>query len=142
MKNSAIEDEDIIDQINNWPFAFVISMVFLLVFLVQSMWNVVSGLYFSYAYEAVVWPYIIYQIYSLQCLSNGAQINTLKQLLLASAFALLFMPTIYLLMTEQIDLHTAIFGEFDASLEHMENARVLPFVFLAVLFAPIKNYLK
>lgn len=142
MKTKEIEENNLIDQISTWPFVFMISMAVFFVLLMQSMWNFVFGLYFSFAYEAVVIPSMIYLMLTLHSYSKGNPINQLKLLLLAAAFMSLFMPTLYLLTTQQVDFHTAIFGKFNPSLKHMPYANILPFIFLVVLFAPIKNYLK
>lgn len=142
MQKTKFEENSIIDQLNNWPFAFSIGMGVLLILTFQSMWNFVSGLYFSYAYEAIFYPYFIYLMLSLASYGRGEAINKTRHFLLSLSVAMLFMPTMYLLITKQVDGHTAVFGDFNPSLEHMPYASALPVLFYLALLAPIKDLLK
>lgn len=137
-----IEDSSVIDQVNSWPFAFAIVMGALLVLTFQSMWNFVSGLYFSHAYEAIIFPYFIYLLLSLASYGRGEAINKTRHFLLALSVVMLFIPSVYLLITGQVDGHTAVFGDFNPSLEHMPYASALPVLFYLALLAPIKDFLK
>lgn len=142
MQKAKIETDSIINQINNWPFAFMLGMVVFLILTFQSMWNFVSGLYFPYAYEAIFFPYFMYLMYSFAAYSKGDSVNTTRQFLLLLSVVLLFMPSVYLLMTGQVDVHAAIFSDFNPSLEHMPYASALPVIFYLALLAPIKDFLK
>lgn len=137
-----IEDSSILDQVNSWPFAFSIGMVFFFILIFQSMWTFISGVYFPYAYQAIFFPYFIYLLLSLASYARGEAINKTRHLLLTISVVILFMPTAYLLITDQVDGHTAIFGDFNPSLEHMPYASALPALFYLALLAPIKDFLK
>lgn len=142
MHKEKIETGSIISQINSWPFAFMVSLVVVLILIFKSMWNFVSGLYFPYAYEAIFFPYFMYLLFSFVAYSRGDSVNTTRQFLLLLSVVLLFMPSAYLLMTGQVDVHTAIFGDFNPSLEHMPYASALPVIFYLALLAPIKGFMK
>lgn len=132
----------IVSQMNTWPIAFFIGLLAFLILTFQSMWNFISGLYFPYAYEAIVAPFFIYVMISIHRYGSGLPVNVARCNLLAFSIALLFSPTIYLLMTNQVNLHEAMFGDFDSTLNHMPYASYLPALFYVALFAPIKNFIQ
>ncbi|MBO1897535.1 hypothetical protein HNW13_017500 [Shewanella sp. BF02_Schw] len=127
------------EQLHTWPMAILLGMGVALILLMQGVWGFISGLYFPYAYETIVIPYTMYSLFSLYRYANGAIINKTKHQLLIVSFAFLFLPSIFLLLTGQVDGHTAMFGEFDPTLNHLPYAHLLPVVFLGILIAPIRN---
>ena len=137
-----IQDSSTLDQMNSWLFAFSIGMAVVFILIFQSMWAFISEVYFPYAYQAIFFPYFIYLLLSLDSYARGKKINITRHLLLTLSVVILFMPTAYLLITDQVDGHTAIFGDFNPSLEHMPYASALPVIFYLALLAPIKDFLK
>lgn len=56
------ETESVLNAADTWPFAFMVAFGLFGVLMMQSVWETISGLYFTYAYEAVFWPLIMYFI--------------------------------------------------------------------------------
>lgn len=140
MNNRPIENVfSVLEALGTWSMAFLLGMSVVLILLMQGVWGFISGLYFPYAYEAIVIPYTMYLLNSLYRYANNARINKTKHQLLIVSFAFLFLPSVFLLITGQVDGHTAMFGEFDQTLNHLPYAHILPFVFLGILVAPIRN---
>jgi hypothetical protein len=143
VNNQNIENKDPqldqLDQLNTWQMVLLIGMLAGGILLIQGMWNFISGLYFPYAYQAIVMPYAMYLLFSFHQYAVKAIINKTKLLLLNASFALLFLPSVFLFLTGQVDGHTVIFGEFNPKLNHLPYSYLLPFVFFGVLVAPIKN---
>lgn len=142
MQKTTGEEYSIIDQMNTWPFACMIGMGAFFILTFQSMWNFVSGLYFPYAYEAIFIPYFMYLMFSLASSAKGDSVNKARHFLLLLSVVMLFTPSFYLLVTNQVDARTAIFGDFNPALEHMPYASTLPVLFYLTLLAPIKDFLK
>lgn len=109
--------------------------------LLQSAWGFISGLYFPFAWEMTVLPYVLYISWSFFLQAQGKAINLTKHCLLAACFLMLFSPSFYLVASEQVSIQTAIFGSFDASLQHMPYADMLPKLFLCALISPVKDVL-
>lgn len=139
MKSNTDNFEQTIDQLNQWPIVLMMGLMVVAIIIMQEVWRTIEGLYFYGAYEATVIPLVSYGVYQLYLASDRKAVNKLKLGVLAIAFVCLFLPAAYLIVTGQIDIHGAIFSEFTPELKHMPGAKYLPFVFLAVLVAPIKK---
>lgn len=124
---------------NSWPIAILFGYLVMTILVMQGIFNGISKLYFPYAYEAVVFPYVIYALYFLWSKGSSVCLNTYRPALMTAAFLMLFTPALYLLLTEQIDLHTMIFGDFNAALKHMPFAWLLPYLCIAALLAPLPS---
>ncbi|MFV7772438.1 hypothetical protein [Shewanella marisflavi] len=130
---------DTLNLLNSWPFAFSFTLAVGAIVIFQSSWDFIAGLYFPHAYDAVVLPLLMYLIWNLNISVQGGNVNRTKLISLMIAFLALFLPTFYLILTDQVDIHTAIFGEYDPTLEHLPYAGILPYIFLGILLAPIKD---
>ncbi|MCF2902235.1 hypothetical protein L1267_17845 [Pseudoalteromonas sp. OFAV1] len=140
MRND-LESVDIVKELSSWPFALFVALVFAAILLMQLLWNTISGLYFQNAYEAIVLPYTLYIVLNLYWWGNGLELNKTKLFCMGVSFALLFLPCLYLLASGQLDRHSLIFSEYDASLSHLPYANVLPYISIAALVIPYKNFL-
>lgn len=143
MSDSTRKDsfEEAIDTLNSSASLFMLGFGVLAILIMQSLWETVSGLYFKYAYEAIVMPYTMYFVYKLYGATIGQKVNRAKVILMTIAFLMLFLPALYLLATNQVSFHEMIFSEFNPSLNHLSFAHYLPFVALAALFLPYKDFL-
>lgn len=139
--NNKSDMEETLLIMNSMPFMLLLAMSLMSIFLMQAVWDTISGLYFSYAYEAIVIPYIFYIIWSLLSYSRGDKTNKLKLTLMAIAFAILFIPAKYLILTHQLDINSVIRNTYNPNLNHLPYAYALPFFALAVLFIPYKDFL-
>lgn len=144
MNNSLRKSDckETLDAINTWPFAFMVGLGFLAILLMQSAWNTISGLYFDYAYEAIVIPYTIYATWNIYRFGNGGTLNKAKLSVMVLAFLLLFLPNAFLLISGQLDFHAIIFNEYDSSLRHLPLAHLLPYIALGAVLLPYKDFLK
>lgn len=115
---------------------FTLGIPLIGIMLMQEMWSTISGLYFDYAYEAITFLYIAYTLHTIHMWSKGKSVNTTKIALMTFSFGLLFLPSIYLFMTHQLDLRGLVFNEFDPALSHMPYAYYLPFIALAAVLIP------
>lgn len=121
-------------------YAFLLFLVIAgLALITQEIWTTISGLFFPYAYEIVVIPYLMYVFYSMYKYTASLPVNNLRLTIMLFAYALLFTPSAYLWLTSQLDFHSMVFSEFDATLNHMPYAQYLPFIALIVLFAPLPS---
>lgn len=139
MKSSQVSEVEIVEQLNAWPVAFCMGIMVLVIILMQSVWNTIEGLYFSHAYEATVFPFMMYIVWQIFMYGQGEAVNTNKISILALLFSALFLPALFLVGTNQIDIHGMIFSDYSPELEHMPAAKYLPFVFLTGLLVPIKT---
>lgn len=137
-KNDA---EDTLDVMNSWSFAFMIGFGFFPILIMQSLWDTISGLYFNHAYEAIVMPYTMYLVWNLYKFSVGDNFNKAKVVLMSLAFILLFLPSAFLLASGQLDFYAVIFNQYDPNLSHLPFAGVLPYIALAALLTPYKDFL-
>jgi hypothetical protein len=136
MKSTNGHAETALEAIDNLTFMLLLPCTIFMIYIFQSIWDSISGLYFSHAYEAIVIPYFFYLLFTLKAWSDGKPVNLARHYLLFLALMTLLMPAAYLAMTGQVDPHTAIFGDFNPSLNHMPYASLLPFIFYFCLFTP------
>ena len=143
VKNETQDSLDTLQAISSWPFAILIGYLVFMILIMQGIFSSISGLYFPYAYEAIVFPYTIYTcIYMWSKAASTREMNTYRPALMAGSFIMLFTPAIYLLLTEQVDLHTMMFGEFNSELKHMPFSSLLPYLCFVALLVPLpkKNF--
>lgn len=117
----------------------IIVMFFMKIMLVQETWawRTIEGLYFPYAYEAIMYPYMLYVTYAVVMRYGKSQsVNNIKLLVMCCSLAFMFVPLLYLTFSEQLDLHGAIFSDFNPALNHMPYAEYLPVLCALALFLP------
>lgn len=133
--------EETIDMMNSPSFLLMLGLGVFAILIMQSLWDTVSGLYFNHAYEAIVIPFTMYLTFMLYGISVGQKFNKSKMVLMAFTFSMLFLPALYLLVTNQVTFHEMIFSEFNSSLKHLPFAHYLPFIALSALLLPYKDFL-
>lgn len=141
MKRTAERKSESLQEFSSWPFAFLIGFLLFMILIMQGIFHGISQLYFPYAYEAIIFSYTIYAALCLWSKASSVGFNQFRPPLMTAAFLMLFTPALYLLLTEQVDLHTMIFGDFNAELKHMPFAGLLPYLCLAALLAPLPSKL-
>ena len=105
----------------------------------QFIWETIEGLYFPYAYHAIIIPLILYVLHEIKIHSFDKKINALKLSLIGASFGLLFTPAFHLFFSGQLTLHEMIFSTFNPGLDHMPFSEYLPFICLLMIILPIKN---
>ena len=133
--------KDTINMMNSWSFAFMLGFGVLAILMMQSLWDTISGLSFDFAYESIVIPYTLYLVWNLRLYSIGKSFNKAKLALMSLAFMLLFLPSVFLLVSGQLEFHAVIFSEYDPSLRHLPFSNTLPYIALSALFFPYKDFL-
>lgn len=139
MHNRRTDELEFLDKINTWPFAFIVAMGAMAILLMQEAWGTIDGLYFPHAYEAIVFPFVMYTGYQLYLAGIGQQPNTKKMAVMLVAFLSLFLPAFYLVASNQLDVHGMVFSEYSPALAHMPGAPLLPFMCVLALLTPIKT---
>jgi hypothetical protein len=139
MKKIAESKTEALQAFSSWPFAILIGYLLFMILIMQGIFNGISELYFPYAYEVVVFSYTIYAALYLWSKESSVGFNQYRPVLMAAAFLMLFTPALYLLITEQLDLHTMVFGDFNAELKHMPLAWLIPYLCIVALLVPLPS---
>ncbi len=126
-----------VDTVNTWPVIMSLFVVLLSVVLLQSAWTTLEGLYFPYAYEAVMFPYVGYCLMELyRYAQRGRVINVIKLSLMGVSFLCLYIPLVYLVASGQLSIRDSIFSDFNPALNHMPYAEYLPILCALALCLP------
>jgi hypothetical protein len=102
--------------------------------------EVSNEFYFTHAFILMSILLILYMVTNIDRDFRDERYRS-KLTCLFSSIAMMFMPSLYLVWTEQHGFYSAFFGPLDGSrLSHMPLAPYIPYVFFFFLMVPLSMY--
>lgn len=137
-KNSYVE---ILEDLNHPSTFFMVALALVVILFASTAWTAIAGLYFALADLFLIVPYGIYFVFTMMSIGSHQGVNKTKLVLVGISALLVFSPALYLVLTDQITIRLLLTHEFDPNLNHLPFAPLIPWIAVAMILTPVKDYL-